>query len=175
MKIINFINNILAKLETIFLIIVLLSMILVAFLQVILRNFFSTSILWGDTFSRHLVLWVGFLGASLATYEGRHITIDIFSRLLSPTFKRVVAILVNIFSATVCFFLMKAAINFISIEKREFDRLKNLGVTNLIAGIPEWIYSLIIAIAFGIMTLRFLIHALENIVNRKSQAQKERS
>ncbi len=175
MKIINFINNILAKIETVFLIIILLTMILLAFLQVILRNFFSTSIFWGDTFSRHLVLWVGFLGASLATYEGRHITIDILSRLLSPIIKKMATILINIFSATVCFFLMKAAINFVSSERREFDRLKEMGVTNLIAGIPEWMYSLIIAIAFGIMMLRFLIHALENIVSQKLSDQEERS
>jgi len=175
MKIINSINNILAKIETIFLITILLTMILLAFLQVILRNFFSTSILGGDgdIFLRHLVLWVAFLGAALATRESRHINIDILSRLLSPTAKRISAIVINFFSATVCFFLMRAAIIFISDEKKHFERLEEMGVTKLLAGIPEWIYLLIIAIGFGLMMLRFVIHALENIFSHKPAEEKD--
>ena len=155
MNFINSINNILAKIESIFLIIILFTMILLAFLQVILRNFFSTSIFWGDTFLRNLVLWIGFLGASLATKEGRHINIDVLSRVLSPAAKRISAIIINIFSATVCFFLMRAAITFIKSEKE--------AGTTLFKGIPVWIFQIIIAIGFGLITIRFLIHAIENI------------
>jgi len=167
MKIINLINNILAKIETAFLIIILLTMILLAFLQVILRNFFSTSIFWGDTFLRHLVLWIGFIGASLATKEGRHINIDVLSRILPPGAKRISSIVINLFSATVSFFLMRAAITFIKFEK-EFE-------STLFKGIPVWIFQIIIAIGFGMITIRFLIHALENIFHyetKKSGVQK---
>jgi len=165
-KHINSINNIVAKIETIFLIIILLTMIFLAFLQVILRNFFSSSILWGDTFLRHLVLWVGFIGASLATKENRHINIDALSRLLSKTKKRIVVIVVNFFSASVCFFLMRAAITFIKSEKQ--------AGTTLFADIPTWIFQLIIAIGFGLMMFRFLIHSLENIFFKEASEQEER-
>ncbi len=164
-KYIHSINNILAKIETVFLIIILLSMILLAFLQVILRNFFSTSIFWGDTFLRHLVLWVGFIGASLATREGRHINIDVLSRLLSPNAKRINAIIINLFSATVCFFLLRAAITFIKFEKE--------AGSTLFKGIPVWIFQIIIAIGFGLITIRFLVHAYENIFDYKSPVTEE--
>ena len=167
MKIINLINNILAKIETAFLIIILLTMILLAFLQVILRNFVSTSIFWGDTFLRQLVLWIGFIGASLATKEGRHINIDVLSRILPQGAKRVSSIVINLFSATVSFFLMRAAITFIKFEK-EFE-------STLFKGIPVWIFQIIIAIGFGMIMIRFLIHALENIFHyetKKSGEQK---
>ncbi len=159
MKIIHSINNILAKIENVILIVMLLTMIFLAFLQVVLRNFFSTSIFWGDTLLHHLVLWVAFIGASLATKENRHINIDALSRLLSKTAKRITTILVNLFAATVCFFLMRAAITFIKSERE--------AASTLFAEIPTWIFQIIIAIGFGLMMLRFIIHALENIINQK--------
>lgn len=165
MKFINSIDNLLAKIESFFLITILLSMILLAFLQVILRNFFSTSILWGDTLLRHLVLWIGFIGASLATKETRHINIDALSRLLSKPAKKISAIIANLFAAIVCFFLMKASITFLTYEKES-------GST-LFADIPVWIFQIIIAIGFGLMMLRFLLHAIENSIDKKSMDQKE--
>lgn len=165
MKLIHSLNNFLAKIETIFLIIILLSMILLAFLQVILRNFFHTSILWADTLLRHLVLWIGFIGASLATKELRHINIDALSRLLSKTAKRITVIIVNLFAGTVCFFLMRAAMTFIQSEKQ--------AGSTLFAGIPTWLFQIIIVIGFGLMMLRFFIHVLENLLAPSSAARKE--
>jgi len=166
-KHINSINKILAKIETILLITILLTMILLAFLQVILRNFFSTSIFWGDTLLRHLVLWIAFIGASLATKEKRHINIDVLSRSLSKSAKRVTGIIVNLFASAVCFFLLRAAITFLKSEKES-------GGT-LFAEIPIWIFQIIIAIGFGLMMLRFFLHALENIISQKSPGQGERA
>ena len=42
-------------------------MIFIAFLQIVLRNDFSTGLDWGDSLLRNLVLWIGFIGATLAT------------------------------------------------------------------------------------------------------------
>ncbi|HEX9973577.1 MAG TPA: TRAP transporter small permease [bacterium] len=166
MKYISWLNNFLAKIETAFLITILLTMIFLAFLQVILRNFFSTSILWGDTFLRHLVLWVGFIGASLATKESRHINIDALSRLLPKPAKKATTIIINLFAAAVCFFLMRASITFLKSEQAS-------GST-LFAEIPVWIFQIIIAIGFGLMMLRFFIHAVENIFPQKISGQEER-
>ena len=88
MKYLQKLNNFLAKIESIFLIVCLLTRIMFAFVQVLLRNIFSTAIFGGDTFLRHLVLWVGFLGATLATKQSKHINIDVLSRTLSPRLKK---------------------------------------------------------------------------------------
>lgn len=154
-----------ARIETILLIIILLSMILLAFLQVILRNFFHTSILWADTLLRHLVLWIGFIGASLATRERRHINIDAVSRLLSKTAQKITLSIINLFAGTICFFLLRAAMTFIQSEKE--------AGSILFTGIPTWVFQIIIVIGFGLMMLRFLIHTLENLMALLSPAQKE--
>ncbi|MBC8184518.1 TRAP transporter small permease [candidate division KSB1 bacterium] len=165
MRFLKAINNFLAKIESAFLIILLTSMILIAFLQVILRNFFLTSILWGDIFLRHLVLWVGFLGAALATKESKHINIDALSRILSPTLKKITGFITNLFAAIVCFFLAKASFTFIGYEKES--------QSTLFADIPTWIFQTIIVFGFGIIMFRFLIHAIESLLAQKSSSQEE--
>jgi TRAP-type C4-dicarboxylate transport system permease small subunit len=60
-------NETLGRVEKFLIVVMLSMMILVAFLQIVLRNAFSTGISWGDPLVRYLVLWVGFIGASLAT------------------------------------------------------------------------------------------------------------
>ena len=154
------------KIENILVIIILTVMILLAFTQVILRNFFSTSIFWGDIFLRHMVLWIGFIGASLATREGRHINIDALSRLLSHHTKLLSQTIVNLFSAVVSFFLMQAAIGFIGMEKDSG--------TIVFSSIPTWFAQIIIAIGFGIMMLRFFIKFLENGFQLIDMTEEER-
>ena len=130
--------------------------VIFAFLQVILRNIFHEGILWGDIFLRHLVLWVGFLGASLATREQKHINIDIFSRFMSDKGKSVVRFVTNLFSVFICYLLANASWTFVQDEQ--------MNGTEIFADIPVWYFQIIIPIGFFLMTLRFLILALDNIV-----------
>ena len=156
MKILKGIDDILARIETALLISLLTFMISLAFLEVILRNFFSYGIVWGDIFLRYLVIWIALLGASLATREGRHINIDIISRYLSWTWKTLTEVVVNIVSATVCIFLSIAAWKFIT------DEWQSGGI--LFNNIPAWIMEIILPSAFILITFRFIIRAIEGII-----------
>jgi len=152
-------DAILAKLETTVLILALSVMVGLSFLQIILRNFFSTGIIWGDTFLRHLVLWVAFLGASLATREERHINIDVLSRALSPAARRWVKIITNLFAATISVFLTRAAVVFILDEKAA-------GSTTFL-NMPLWIVISIIGFGFAVISFRFFLKALEGLTPEK--------
>jgi TRAP-type C4-dicarboxylate transport system permease small subunit len=73
---------------------VLIMMVLVAGFQAFVRNLtrwdvqWAAALLydmeWADSFLRKGTLWLAFLGASLATYHGRHIGIDILARIAPP-------------------------------------------------------------------------------------------
>lgn len=134
----------------------LMVMILLAFLQVILRNIFSTGILWVDPLLRHMVLWICFIGASIATQKKKHINIDVFSRLLSNKSKSVVNIFTNIFAAGVSYALMNAAYKFLLDEKDAQTVI--LTISNF--EIASWWIQIIIPIGFGLMIFRFLINAI---------------
>ena len=73
MKFLYLLDEHISRLEKILIAVLLTVMILMAFSQIVLRNFFSTGIAWGDALVRYLVVWVGFVGAAIAAKEGRHV------------------------------------------------------------------------------------------------------
>ena len=155
MKILNKINTWIERAETAVLVVIMGAMVLLAFLQVVLRNIFNEGILWGDIFLRHLVLWVGFLGASLATREQKHINIDLFTRFLSNKGKAGARLITNLFSIFICVLLTDASWTFVQDEQM-------MG-TIVFGDIPAWYFQIIIPIGFLLMSFRFLINSLENI------------
>jgi len=157
MKILNFLNKWIEKTETVLLIVILIVMILLSFLQVLLRNFFDQGLLWGDIFLRNLVLWVGFLGASLATREGKHINIDLFTRFLSGRWRALAQMVTQLAAALICIFLADAGWTFVMDEK--------LYETKIFAEIPAWYFQLIIPVGFLLMAFRFLLIALDKTIS----------
>jgi len=153
MVILKKINDFIAAIEEWFLVIIILSMVLLAFLQVVLRNLSGQGILWGDPLLRHLVLWVGFIGASLATRSEKHINMDVFGRLLAPRAKLIVQIVINLFAVAVTWVLTNASWNFV-LEEKEFG-------DTLFAKIPVWYFQIIIPLGFLLMMLRFIIITIE--------------
>ncbi|MEO8168802.1 MAG: TRAP transporter small permease subunit, partial [bacterium] len=117
MTLLRAIEKNLVKAETGFLVLFFGAMIILSFLQVILRNFFGTGLLWADTLVRHLVIWVGFMGAAIATHEGRHISIDALTKFFSPRWTAVSQILTSLFAIVVCYYLADAALVFLRDEQ----------------------------------------------------------
>lgn len=130
-------------------------LLLIAFLQIILRDLFATGISYADPLLRHLVLWIGLLGATLATRQDRHIHIDILPRIVPEKRKALLQIATNLFSTIICLFLTYAAIKFIRDEYQ--------AATTLFLQIPIWILEVILPMAFAIMTLRFFTKTIRNV------------
>ena len=148
-------DEIIDRVEQILLVVLLSSMIVIAFLQIVLRNLFSTGLAWGDPLVRNLVLWIGFIGAALATKEGKHINIDVVSRWMPPLGKGLIEFLTGIFSFFICGLLTFAALKFIENE----GQMGNVAFL----GIPAWIPEIILPIVFGLMALRFGLHSLKDL------------
>jgi TRAP-type C4-dicarboxylate transport system permease small subunit len=154
MKLIRALDAILARAETILLVTFLGTMVVMAFLQVVLRNVFGTGLLWGDTLVRHMLLWAGFLGGALAAFEERHISIDALTKYLSPRIKHAAAFLTNAFAAVVCYFLAQAAWTFLRDEA-------SAGGT-FILSLPGWAAVVIIPIGYVLIMLHFVLKIVEH-------------
>jgi TRAP-type C4-dicarboxylate transport system permease small subunit len=148
------VDEIIDRMEQRVLVILLSLMILIAFFQIVLRNLFDTGLTWGDPLVRNLVLWVSFIGAALATKEGKHINIDVVSRWIPPRGKILLQAITHLFSAFISALLTFAALKFIKNEAQMGE------VTFL--GIPLWIPVIILPITFGLMALRFSLHSVKN-------------
>jgi TRAP-type C4-dicarboxylate transport system permease small subunit len=62
-----------ALVEDALLVLLLAAMVGLAATQIILRNLFDGAILWADPMLRVSVLWVGMIGAMVATVHGRRV------------------------------------------------------------------------------------------------------
>jgi TRAP-type C4-dicarboxylate transport system permease small subunit len=132
--------------------IVLMTVVLVVFAlyQIVLRNFFSTGLIWGDNFLRHLVLWICFLGACRATAEGKHIQIDLPALVPAGRIQSSLTFLRSLFLTMVSTALLYASWLFVLNERSagEFAFLK----------VPYWWLEIIFPLSFLVMTLRSLRH-----------------
>lgn len=143
--------------EEAFLCLLLLAMIVLACVQIFLRTFYASGILWADPLLRYLVIWAGLFGAAVATKQSKHISIDIISHLVPKKFMGWLRVLLNAFSSAVCIILTYAAVKFVRDEALYGGR----GILD----IPSWELNMVYPLAFGIIAGRFLIIAVTDLVH----------
>ena len=137
--------------------ILLLAMIFISFSQIVLRNLAGTSMAWSDPVLRNLVLWVGLLGASLATRDRNHITIDILSQILPERVRSAVRVFTDLFTAVVCAFLAIASFKFVHSEAATGNIL--------VPHLPVWVAESVMPLAFGLMGLRSAGHVVLDLLS----------
>ena len=130
----------------------LLSMMVVAITQILLRNLFESGIVWGDPMSRMLVLWVGLIGAMIATRFDNHIRIDLLNRYLRKHLKAIVKIVVACFTAITCGIFAYYSLQFVRLEFEDGSFA--------FAKIPVWFCASVIPLAFLVIALRSFTSAI---------------
>jgi TRAP-type C4-dicarboxylate transport system permease small subunit len=152
------VDRVARSLETWLIVIVLGGLILLGAAQIVLRNFFSISFAWGDGLARLAVLWLGLLGALAASRDGRHITMGALSRVLPPKARIVAGVCADAFGA-----IVSAALAWYSLllvlDSRQFGDA-------LLGDIPSWCLQAIMPVAFGLMAVQFIVHAVERSLGR---------
>ncbi len=143
------IDRVFARVLEILLIALLLGMVGLVGGQVILRNFFSSGIAWADVASRHMVLWVTFLGAMLATRSRGHLAIDVLMRAIPRVARNSVRIALDALACGVTLLLTKASLDFVLQER--------LAGSVLFLDIPTWIFQVIIPFGFAMISLEYAI------------------
>ncbi|MBN1295280.1 TRAP transporter small permease [bacterium] len=128
-------------------------LIVLSVAQVTGRLLFHSGLAEADPLIYYMVLWLGLSGAVIATRENEHITIDIISRFVSGRPLGVIRALTHAFAAGICLYLTWIGIRFLQDEIRYDD--------TMIMGIPLWLFQLIIPVSFGMMGIRFAVHAVQ--------------
>lgn len=130
---------------------ILLSMIVLAVVQILLRNTTGAGIVWNEAVVRVMVLWVAFLGAMIGSRKGEHISIELVSHYFPQTFHRSVGLIVGVISSLLCLLAAWVCLQFVISEFEE--------QTVAFAEIPAWVCQLILPIGFFTIGLRLLINA----------------
>lgn len=127
----------------------LAAMIVLAVGQVVLRNLFSIGFVWTDPVTRLLVLWVGLMGAMVASRNDEHINMDIVSRWLPAPLQRFTHVVTSFFTFAVC-----AAVAYNAGRLVYFDYRDGLMVFGFF---PAWIAETIVPFGFAVIGLRYLL------------------
>ncbi len=138
----------LARVEEVIVCLLLVGMIVLACLQILLRDLFAGGLAWADPLLRYMVLWIGLLGAAIATKRDKHIGIDIASHLLPKEVLLWLRVVIQFFSSLVCVVLTYAAYRFVH------DEL-SYGGGQVVLGLPSWLLTSIFPFVFGLMSIRF--------------------
>lgn len=149
---INQFINFIHRIENNLVILLLVSIIVFAITQVILRNFFDSGIVWGESLLRILVLWLGLAGAIVASRQGKQLNIDVLSQYIPERYKVYVKQLNYVFTALVCLT--------ISYYSFEFTWLEYQDGSFAFEKIPAWITISIIPIAFAMMSIKYLLQII---------------
>ena len=143
------------KAETIFveanrwaMIAILSAMAVLVFMNVCLRYFTNHSITWSDEVSRHLMIWLTFIGAGLTLRHGGLVAIDNLQVLLSGRNARLVRIFVAAIMLT--FFVTMIWAGKIYVERTMFQ-------TTPSTRIPFGYIYLAMPIGFGLLIVHFLL------------------
>ncbi len=131
------------------------AIVLLAPLQIALRELFGAGLVWVDPLLRALVLWVGLLGALAASRDGRQISIDVISRVLPARARAEAGALTSLFTAGISGLVAYHGARFVVSELR-FESVA-------FSGIPAWLLESVIPFAFGWIALRYLLLGLAEV------------
>lgn len=109
---------------------------------------------WVDTFLRHMVLVVGFLGGMIAVRRREHITIDAVGRLLEGRAYHVARAATNLFATAACAALAWAGWDLVAMSL-EFPE-------ELMPGVQLWAVQTIFPIGFGMIGVHFLLRTADS-------------
>lgn len=127
----------------------LVSMTLLVFVEVVLRFGFNTGFLWMEELTLHLSAWLVLFGASYGVKVGAHIGVDALVRQLSSGVRRIVGVVAVLLCLFYCALFLYGSWGYL-------DKLYKIGIELEDLPVPKWVAHSILVIGFALLTVRFL-------------------
>ena len=127
-----------------------------AFLYVTL-NYFPDGYSWSKELSLIMLLWVGFLGASVCAHEGKHIQVGALKRVVPPSMSRWTEAIGYLATAAFCFFMALLGWEY---AKEALQLEGRFEQTN----IPDWVATIAVPAAFAMTMIRYIAAAVSAVL-----------
>jgi C4-dicarboxylate transporter DctQ subunit len=138
----------LSRLEEILIGLLIASASIILFANVIARYVLNSGIPWADEIVRYQIVWMVFLGGSVAARQGSHIGIDILVQMAPAEIGRVIRLAIHAVSVLFCCVLVYYGIE-LTAQSRAYGQVS----TALQA--PMWLFQLAIPVGGALMAVRF--------------------
>lgn len=132
------------------LIALVVSMVVLSFSQLVLRNMGVSGMAWSDTALRINVLWLAMFGALRASRLQNHIAIDLVTRYVHSKLQKIIHFLVSMSSFMICSVAAYYSYAFVMLEREE-NAMAFLNV-------PVWVCEAVIPFALAVIAARFLLN-----------------
>jgi len=136
--------------------VIILQMVLLTFVQVVLRYVFHNALSWAEELLRFEVVFVAFMGAALGMKYGSHIGVDALYNLSSPKMKKILKCIGYLLNSAFCFLLFYLAM--VTLIK-----VKDSGQMTPAMGIPKYVLYLPLPLGSLIFAIRSTLQLLGGI------------
>ena len=133
------------------LVVIVLTMVLLPTLETGVRRFTGSGVPGAMVYTEHLTLWVGFLGAMLATASGHHLALSTVDFLPAEWPRQLARGFGSAVTTLVCAFLAYASLDMLLLDKGRVDTLAG--------GVPEWWFEIVMPVGFAVMSVRAALKA----------------
>lgn len=137
------------RLEESFLCLLLVSMTLLVFAEVVARFGFNAGIHWAQEVTLTMAAWFVLFGASYGVKVGSHIGVDVFVQMLPRHIHRGVTMLAIGLCLIYCGLFLYGSWVYLS-------KLHMIGIEMEDLPIEKWITTSVLLIGFGLLAVRFL-------------------
>ncbi|OMH38885.1 TRAP transporter small permease [Motiliproteus sp. MSK22-1] len=142
-------RNLINSVEEGFLSLLLISMVLLVFVEVLMRFVFNSGIHWAQELTLLLSAWFVLFGASYGVRVGAHIGVDVFVRMLPRPIHRQLSLLAIILCLFYCGLFLLGSWSYLS-------KLVLIGIELEDLPVPAWVASSVLLIGFTLLLFRFL-------------------
>ena len=168
MKLLYKIEKVIYNIELTAIVILLLSLSIFAFSQVVLRNFFFFFFIWMAVYNNMALLVLAMLGASIATssFERSHINIDLFQGILKFPYNKYLNAVLTFIASMACLMFFSFAVHYVLVTK-------NVGKIEQAIHTPEWVITLIFPVCFLSMAYKFFVCFLTDLIDIKEKQKQQ--
>ncbi len=153
-------GKIITRLEESFLCLLLVSMTLLVFAEVVARFGFNAGIHWAQEITLTMSAWFVLFGASYGVKVGSHIGVDVFVKMLPRNIHRGVTLLAIVLCLFYCALFLYGSWVYLS-------KLHMIGIEMEDLPIPRWMPTSVLFIGFVLLIVRFLV-LLWNVITHKT-------
>ncbi|SIS86875.1 TRAP transporter small permease [Neptunomonas antarctica] len=143
------IKKVVSHLEEGFISLLLVSMTLLVFVEVVARFGFNSGIHWAQEATLLMAAWFVLFGASYGVKVGAHIGVDVFVKMLPANTHRFFTLLAIALCLIYCGLFVYGSWIYLS-------KMKMIGIEMADIPIPKWIPMSILVIGFVLLIIRFL-------------------
>lgn len=120
----------------------------ILFANVVARYIFNWGVPWAEELVRYEIVWMVFIGGSVAARKGIHIGVDVLATLSPPRIQTAIHFLINAVSLAFCLFLAFAGSDMVA-------QTKMFGQVTPALQVPMWVVQMAIPLGGALMALRF--------------------